>query len=84
MLFPPLRTHAHSLGSVITGYKYKPETKEYIEIARGNPQWPQSFYPIEHNVTINQGDFLVARCTYDTRGLDKTTHIGKVEELWSS
>ena len=53
-------------------------SREYTEIAKGNPQWPQAFYPIEKNVTVNPGDFLVARCTYNSTGTDKYTNIGEI------
>ena len=55
------RTHAHSLGSVITGYRYRADTDEYTEIAKGSPQWPQAFYPTKEDFEIKSGDYLVAR-----------------------
>ncbi|CAB4068572.1 PAM [Lepeophtheirus salmonis] len=70
------RTHAHSLGVVITGYKYSPEKNTFIEIARGNPQWPQTFYPIVNNVSLNSNDYLVARCTYNSTLKKKAVYIG--------
>ncbi|KRX85224.1 Peptidyl-glycine alpha-amidating monooxygenase A [Trichinella sp. T6] len=33
------RTHAHSLGRIITGYKYR--DNKWTLIGKGNPQWPQ-------------------------------------------
>ncbi len=51
--------------------------REYIEIAKGNPQWPQAFYPTEKNVTVSPTDFLVARCTYNSTGVDHYTQIGE-------
>ena len=53
------RTHAHSLGSVITGYSVKDGQLE--EIARGDPQKPQTFYPMETFVKVRPGDYLAAR-----------------------
>ena len=70
------RTHAHSLGSVISGYKYNAETKEYTEIAKGSPQWPQAFYPTKGDFEVKSGEYLVARCTYNSTGKDKTVRIG--------
>ena len=58
---PVFRTHAHGLGSVITGYKYEADSKKWTEIARGNPQWPQSFYPMKDPVTLKTGDMVAAR-----------------------
>jgi hypothetical protein len=48
-----------------------------IEFARGNPQWPQAFYPVTANVTLTPGDFFVARCTYNTTTNPDNTYIGK-------
>merc|ERR550519_2601687 len=70
------RTHAHSLGTVITGYVYNAEKSSYHEIARGNPQWPQAFYPMKEVETVQPGEFLAARCTYNTVGHNTTTRIG--------
>ena len=49
------RTHAHSLSTVITGYVHRQDT--YAEIARGSPQWPQTFYP---TIEVNGGGALCA------------------------
>lgn len=90
------RTHAHKLGSVITGYKVHDNNFEVItsiltysmwsscsnchnleqEIARGDPQKPQTFYPMRHFVHLSQDDQVAARCTYDTRGETEVTRIG--------
>ena len=51
------------------------------EIAAGNPQWPQQFYPIKKDVTVNHGDYLVARCTFNNSVGDRDIHIGKYNLL---
>ena len=58
------RTHTHKHGTVVTGYLYRGNKLQ--EIARHNPQEPQMFYPIKTEVTVNNGDFLAARCTFNT------------------
>ncbi|XP_053406046.1 peptidyl-glycine alpha-amidating monooxygenase-like isoform X2 [Mercenaria mercenaria] len=68
------RTHAHSLCRVISGYKVK--DREYEMIGKGNPQWPQAFYPVKNHVVINPGDILAARCTYNSTGRYRATEIG--------
>ncbi|XP_060607191.1 peptidyl-glycine alpha-amidating monooxygenase-like isoform X2 [Ruditapes philippinarum] len=68
------RTHAHSLCRVISGYKVV--NGEYKLIGKGNPQWPQAFYPVEDNIRINPGDILAARCTYNSTGRYRPTEIG--------
>ena len=75
------RTHAHSLGSVISGYRwrtsvsstsmtcpcprYTPGDRDQEEqwqmVAKGNPNWPQAFYPMDEQMVVNPGDTLAAR-----------------------
>jgi len=74
--FFAFRTHAHALGKVISGYKVSKATGKVEEIAKGNPQWPQAFYPMTHVFDINNGDNLLARCTFDSTNRNRTTHIG--------
>ena len=68
--------HAHLFGTVISGYKYNPDTKEYIEVAKGSPKWPLTFYPTNEDYVVNPGDYLVARCTYNTTGKDEAVEYG--------
>ncbi|XP_055863805.1 peptidyl-glycine alpha-amidating monooxygenase B-like isoform X2 [Biomphalaria glabrata] len=51
------RTHAHGLGTVITGYQYN---GTYHEIGKGNPQWPQAFYPVKEVIEVKPGDAFVS------------------------
>jgi len=48
------------------------------EIARGDPQKPQTFYMMSDIQEVQNGDYLSARCTYNTTMKDKTTNIGTV------
>ncbi len=73
------RTHAHSLGAVITGYSVR--DGEFTEIARGDPQRPQTFYPMKTFHRTKKGDVIVARCTFDSTRTNKTTHIGEYKEI---
>ena len=41
------RAHAHSYGSVISGYMYNEAQRTWSLVAKGNPRWPQAFYPIK-------------------------------------
>lgn len=45
-------------GTVISGYQVN---NTYNLIGKGNPQWPQAFYPIENNIVIQRDDFLVRK-----------------------
>ncbi|KAJ7339645.1 hypothetical protein OS493_006052 [Desmophyllum pertusum] len=70
------RVHAHSIGSVITGYRIR--DGKWTLIGKGDPQRPQAFYPIDENkdVSIQSGDSMAARCTYNSMKRDKVTVIG--------
>ncbi|KFD53169.1 copper type II ascorbate-dependent monooxygenase domain protein [Trichuris suis] len=68
------RTHAHALGRIITGYQYRENT--FNLIGKGNPQWPQWFYPAKENVSIAKGDIIVAQCIFDSTSRDTVTTIG--------
>jgi hypothetical protein len=71
------RVHTHKLGVVVSGYKIDHNTGVFSEIGKGNPQWPQAFYPIKENITIEPNDYLAARCTFSTLDFDKETRIGQ-------
>ena len=60
-------------GRVITGYMFN---NSWYELGKGNPQWPQAFYPMEGAFTIKQGDYVAARCTFDASERDRNTKIG--------
>nr|AAC47825.1 peptidylglycine alpha-hydroxylating monooxygenase [Calliactis parasitica] len=68
------RVHAHSLGSVTTGYRIR--NKKWELIGKGDPQRPQAFYAIDKNMDIRSGDILAGQCTYNTMKKQKTTYIG--------
>ncbi|GAB6032429.1 hypothetical protein CHUAL_011067 [Chamberlinius hualienensis] len=70
------RVHTHSLGVVVTGYRVSQQTMKYVQIAKGNPQWPQAFYPMSQLYTIRKNDYLAARCTFNSTLRDATTEIG--------
>ena len=68
------RTHAHKHGSVITGYRIR--NGKFLEIARGDPQMPQMFYPMRNEVVVQNGDIIHARCTFNTTWENQMIHIG--------
>ncbi|XP_066271867.1 peptidyl-glycine alpha-amidating monooxygenase-like [Branchiostoma lanceolatum] len=71
------RTHAHTLGRVISGYVVR-NGHEWIELGRGNPQWPQAFYPMANakEKVIWSTDIVAARCVFDAESRDDDTFIG--------
>uniref|UniRef100_A0A0P6GTR0 peptidylglycine monooxygenase n=1 Tax=Daphnia magna TaxID=35525 RepID=A0A0P6GTR0_9CRUS len=70
------RVHAHALGTVITAYKYDPKTHGTELMIKGNPQWPQAFYPTTREFSVAKGDEILIRCTYSSLGKDTYTRSG--------
>ena len=56
------RVHAHVHGDVNTAYRVR--NHEWQQLAKGDPQWPQAFYPTESTYDIQNDDLLIGRCTY--------------------
>ena len=48
---------------------------QFVEVARGDPQRPQTFYPMERFEVARKGDIMAARCTFDGTRTNKTTTI---------
>ncbi|XP_055943304.1 peptidylglycine alpha-amidating monooxygenase-like isoform X2 [Argiope bruennichi] len=70
------RVHTHKLGEVVTGYYLHPVNNSWTMLAKGNPQWPQAFYPMNRKHTITNGDILAARCTYNSSDMSHSVKIG--------
>lgn len=72
------RTHTHSLGKVVAGYKVRRGENgidNWIQLGKRDPLTPQMFYPIENNGTIVKGDYIAARCTMKSNRT-RTTYVG--------
>lgn len=57
--------HAHVHGDVNTAYRVRDH--EWQQVAKGDPQWPQAFYPVSSPsslIDVKDGDALVGVCTY--------------------
>ena len=74
-------THAHQWAYSIRGYKVSSNAEnnvtEVTEIARGNPQWPQRFYFTPNESLFENGDSLMARCSYNTMNSSNDISIGE-------
>ncbi|XP_046357220.1 probable peptidylglycine alpha-hydroxylating monooxygenase 1 isoform X1 [Haliotis rufescens] len=71
------RTHTHTLGRVVSGYRIR--DGKWTEIGRMNPQKPQMFYNVTTpNLTVKPGDILAARCTM-LNDRDTTVKIGATQ-----
>ncbi len=57
-----VRVHAHAHGDVNTAYRVRDD--EWTQIAKGDPQLPQAFHPMEKMLGIKEGDILLGMCTY--------------------
>ncbi|XP_037121688.1 peptidyl-glycine alpha-amidating monooxygenase isoform X2 [Syngnathus acus] len=68
------RTHTHRLGKVVSGYRIR--NGKWSLIGRQSPQLPQAFYPTNHDVDVQYGDMLAARCMFTGEGRSKETYIG--------
>lgn len=69
------RTHAHSHGKVITGYRYR-QSEGYHMIGKGNPQWPHAFYTrVGGPIRVQKGDTVHATCTFFNEE-EKTVQVG--------
>lgn len=73
------RVHTHTLGRAVVAYLVRGNSFRDgpILLGRGNPQWPQAFYPVATDVLIRPGDFLLLRCVYDAVGRRSETLIGE-------
>uniref|UniRef100_A0A1B6C5R3 peptidylglycine monooxygenase n=1 Tax=Clastoptera arizonana TaxID=38151 RepID=A0A1B6C5R3_9HEMI len=76
------RTHAHSLGVVISGYVVTTDengNNKWTLLGKESPSKPQMFYPTITNTPIRYKDKLAARCTMvsDRR---RVTYIGATNE----
>ena len=54
---------------------YRVRDGEISQIVKGDPQWPQSFYPLPKPVDIQTGDYIVGQCVYDNND-NRVIHVG--------
>lgn len=45
------------------------------QIVKGDPQWPQSFYPLASPIDIQNDDYLIGQCVYDNDD-DQVIRVG--------
>lgn len=45
------------------------------QIVKGDPQWPQSFYPLSSPIEIQSDDYIVGQCVYDNDN-DHVVRVG--------
>jgi hypothetical protein len=45
--------------------------------AKGSPQWPQAFYPLDPPYPIMPKDVIAARCVYNSTLKDVYTGVGE-------
>ncbi|XP_013085503.2 peptidylglycine alpha-hydroxylating monooxygenase-like [Biomphalaria glabrata] len=77
-IFPfAFRTHAHTLGRVISGYRIRDTI--WTEIGRQDPRLPEMFYnATTPGLNIVKGDILAARCTMENT-LERSVSIGSTQ-----
>ncbi|XP_075166835.1 peptidylglycine-alpha-hydroxylating monooxygenase [Haematobia irritans] len=72
------RTHTHSLGKVVSGYRVRPDDHgmhHWTLLGKRDPLTPQMFYPVENKEPIVKGDLIAARCTMESHR-KRITEIG--------
>lgn len=75
VLYPfAFRTHTHMHGRVVSAYMFN---GTWFQLGKGNPHWPQAFWPIKENYAIRHLDGLASRCTYDSSDSDKEIPMGE-------
>jgi hypothetical protein len=47
---------------------FRVRNDEWVQMAKGDPQWPQAFYPTDNVIDIKDGDTLLGSCTYHNDG----------------
>ncbi|ERL94776.1 peptidylglycine alpha-hydroxylating monooxygenase [Dendroctonus ponderosae] len=72
------RTHTHSLGRVVSGYRVTRENgiDHWHLLGKRDPMTPQMFYPVFDETPILPGDKIAARCTMDSTSRDRFTEVG--------
>jgi hypothetical protein len=73
------RVHAHQWGLIFifllfffnlfilarVNSLYRVRDGAITQIVKGDPQWPQSFYPLPTPIEIQNDDYLIGQCVYD-------------------
>jgi hypothetical protein len=81
--------HSHRLGTVVSGYRIDKKTGLVIELSRWSHRWPQPV-KIDYNLnedfrvsetTIRSGDFVAAKCTYNSTGEKYMVNWGPRKDL---
>ncbi|XP_050074872.1 peptidylglycine alpha-hydroxylating monooxygenase [Anopheles maculipalpis] len=76
------RTHTHSLGRVVSGYRIRKDESgadQWTLLGKRDPLTPQMFYPVESRDPIRKNDRLAARCTMESNRT-RITRIGATNE----
>ncbi|XP_044740920.1 peptidylglycine alpha-hydroxylating monooxygenase [Chrysoperla carnea] len=76
------RTHTHSLGRVVAGYRVREDENgidQWTLLGKRDPLTPQMFYPVVDTDPIRKGDKLASRCTM-VSARTTITHIGATQE----
>ncbi|KAH9499189.1 hypothetical protein Btru_004368 [Bulinus truncatus] len=74
-----VRGHTHNLGVVVSGYTNNGTSTRLIK--KINPQWPQTFYPLEDYIEVKQGDAVFSRCTYNSTLATRAVSVGADGEM---
>jgi len=54
---------------------YRVRDGSATQIIKGDPQWPQSFYPLATPIEVRTDDYLIGQCVYDNDA-DDVVRVG--------
>lgn len=54
---------------------YRVRDGAVTQIVKGDPQWPQSFYPLATPIEVQTDDYLIGQCVYDNED-ENTVRVG--------
>ena len=69
------RCHSRCSSLARVNSLYRVRDGVVTQIVKGDPQWPQSFYPLATPVEIQTDDYLIGQCVYDNDD-DRIVRVG--------
>ena len=71
------RGHTHTLGTSTSLYKVSPDSEEVTLITKSDPRQPQTLEILKETVAIEEGDYIVVQCNYNTESKRYKTKFGR-------
>ena len=74
VVLEPMRTVRFVFSARVNSL-YRVRDGTVTQIVKGDPQWPQSFYPLPTPIEIQTDDYLIGQCVYDNDD-DQVIRVG--------